>query len=107
MEENPIKKSARAGGIWAGTVRPGVFKPKEYVKGPEMTRSVLSDEEFELAKAIVLNYLRELPSITNREFRSLTRLSHDQGVGFFNRMVSEGHLSRTGKASGIKYVLAS
>ena len=72
-----------------------------------MTKSPLSNEEFELAKGLVLTYLREHPSITNREFRSLTRLDSEQGVSVFNRMLSEGHLARTGKASGIKYVLPS
>jgi hypothetical protein len=70
-----------------------------------MGEAQLSGEEFAKAMAVVLAYLEDHPSITNREFRSLTRFNYDQAIWFFNRMVAEGVPLRVGKTSSIKYVL--
>ena len=72
---------------------------------PPINRTTLTDDEFQRARDAVRDYLKAHPSIANREFRALTRLGYDQAIKFFRRMVETGELRRTGKASGIKYVV--
>jgi hypothetical protein len=66
--------------------------------------SKLSDEEFARAERLVLAYVEERKSITNREFRALTGLNYDQAVTFFNKMIGVGTLMRVGKTTAIKYI---
>jgi hypothetical protein len=63
----------------------------------------LSDEEFEKARALVITYLAEHTSISNREFRSLTQLDYDQAITFFKKMVTAGTLVRAGKTTSTRY----
>ena len=63
----------------------------------------LSEEEFDKARDLVLAYLAEHQSITNREFRALTKLDYDQAITFFKKMVTEGLLSRSGKTTSTRY----
>jgi len=65
----------------------------------------LSDAEFAEARRAVIDYVSKHRSITNRHFRELTKLSYDQAIAFFNRMIKENALLRVGKGSGTKYVL--
>jgi hypothetical protein len=67
--------------------------------------SKLSTEEFARAERLVMAYVEERKSITNREFRALTGLNYDQAVTFFNKMIGVGTLTRVGKTTAIKYVL--
>ena len=69
--------------------------------------TTLSDSEFDMAREVVLRYLRENESIANKEFRGFSNLSYDQIITLFNRMMREGVLVRVGKTSGTRYVLPS
>jgi hypothetical protein len=63
----------------------------------------LSDEECARARTLVISYLEEHTSISNREFRALTQLDYDQAITFFKKMVTAGILVRAGKTTSTRY----
>ncbi len=67
----------------------------------------LSAEEFTRARVLVYFYLAEHKFIANRDFRELTHHTYDQAVTFFNTMVAEGFLVRSGKTTSTRYSLNS
>src|SRR5262247_1433104 len=64
----------------------------------------LPEEQIRRIEQIVITYLDKNPSISNTELRALAGMRYDQATYFFNRMLEEGKLQRTGKTSGIRYV---
>jgi hypothetical protein len=75
-------------------------------EGPSRSaRRLVSEEEYQCAKDVILPHLAKHRAITNREFRALTQLSSDQAVTCFNRMIAEGLLVRVGKTTNTKYLL--
>jgi predicted HTH transcriptional regulator len=69
-----------------------------------MPSTRLPEAHIRRIERIVITYLAKNPSISNTELRALAGLRYDQATYFFNRMLEEGKLRRTGKTSGIKYV---
>ena len=72
-----------------------------------MGKTSLDDDEYLRTASIVQAFLRKNGHITNRGLRSLTGLSYDQAIKFFNRALSEDVLERRGRASGTNYVVKS
>jgi hypothetical protein len=64
----------------------------------------LPEAQIHHIEQIVITYLDKNPSISNTELRALADIRYDQATYFFNRMLEEGKLRRTGKTSGIRYV---
>ena len=64
----------------------------------------LPEEHIRHIEQIVITYLEKNASISNTELRALAGIKYDQATYFFNRMLEEGKLRRTGKTSGIRYV---
>jgi len=64
----------------------------------------LSEEQIRHIEPLVVTYLDNHPSISNTDLRALAAIRYDQATYFFNRMLEEGKLLRTGRTSGIRYV---
>ena len=64
----------------------------------------LPEEQIRHIEQIVITYLEKNLSISNTELRALAGIKYDQATYFFNRMLEEGKLRRTGKTSAIRYV---
>jgi predicted HTH transcriptional regulator len=64
----------------------------------------LPEEQIRRIEQKVMAYLDKNPSISNTELRVLTGIKYDQATYFFNRMLQEGKLLRTGRTSGIRYI---
>lgn len=73
--------------------------------GKKSSNTTLSDPEFEAYLGVALKFLEVNSSIRNREIRSISPISYDQAIYFFNRAVSEKRLVREGKGSATRYVL--
>ena len=69
-----------------------------------MPRSTLTDDQIRHVEPIAMRYLEKHVSINNKALRGLSGITYDQATYFFNRMLEEGKLRRTGKTSGIRYV---
>jgi hypothetical protein len=54
---------------------------------------------------MILKYVAERGSITNRECRQLTGLSYDQGIKIGSAMCTLGMLKKHGEGSVTKYIL--
>ncbi len=66
----------------------------------------LSEEECRRVEKLTVEYLVIHSTITNRELRALGKVSSDQAVWFFGRMVKRGKLRRVGYRGSTKYVLS-
>ena len=55
---------------------------------------------------LILGYVSEHGSITNREFRELTGLSYDQGIKIGAAMCMLGMLRKKGEGRATKYIAA-
>lgn len=66
--------------------------------------TTLSDSTVQVLEAKVFEYLQGNDHITNRELRSLTGITYDQAIYFFNKLLREEKLARIGVASATKYV---
>ena len=51
-----------------------------------------------------MRYLEKKLSINNKELRGLSGITYDQATYFFNRLLKEGKLLRTGRTAGTRYV---
>ncbi len=66
----------------------------------------LSEEECRRVERLTVEYLVIHSTITNRELRALGKVSSDQAIWFFGRMVKRGKLRRVGSRGSTKYVLS-
>ena len=69
-----------------------------------MPRSTLTEDQIRHVEQIAMCYLEKHLSINNKEIRGLSDITYDQATYFFNRMLKEGRLLRTGRTSGTRYV---
>lgn len=69
-------------------------------------KSSCDKADYGRAVKLTSEYLRTHPAITNRELRAISAVSYDDAIRFLGRMVDEGLLTRMGKSSGTRYVLA-
>ena len=69
-----------------------------------MPRSTLTEDQIRHAEQIAMRYLEKHVSINNKELRSLSGITYDQATYFFNCMLKEGRLLRTGRTAGTRYV---
>src|SRR2546425_11261952 len=64
----------------------------------------LPEEQIRHIEQTVMAYIDNNLSISNTALRALTGIKYDQATYFFNRMLHEGKLLRTGRTSGIRYI---
>ena len=69
-----------------------------------MPRSTLTEDQIRHVEQIAMRYLEKKLSINNKELRGLSGITYDQATYFFNRMLQEGRLLRTGRTAGTRYV---
>ena len=69
-----------------------------------MPRSTLTEDQIRHVEQIAMHYLEKHLSINNKELRGLSGITYDQATYFFNRMLKEGRLLRTGRTAGTRYV---
>jgi hypothetical protein len=60
--------------------------------------------QFERALAQVRGFFRQRPTMTNADFRALTKLRSDQAVSFFNVAIERGAVERRGHSGTTHYV---
>ena len=65
----------------------------------------MSDDAFEPLWVRVQILLHAAPTVTNAALRSLTGVSYDRAIQFFNSAVKRGLLERRGRACRTHYVL--
>jgi hypothetical protein len=70
-----------------------------------MPRTVLTEAQIRHVEQTVMDYLDKNFSISNSELRALVGIAYDQAIHFFNRMITEGKLLRTGRGVKTRYVL--
>ena len=58
------------------------------------SNTTLTDSEFESYLGVALKFLETNNSIRTREIRSISPISYDQAIYFFNRAVTENRLIR-------------
>jgi hypothetical protein len=69
-----------------------------------MPRSTLTEDQVRHVAQIAMRYLEQHMSINNKALRGLSGITYDQATYFFNRMLQEGRLLRTGRTAGTRYV---
>ncbi len=69
-----------------------------------MPRSTLTEDQIRHVEQIAMRYLEKKLSINNKELRGLSGITYDQATYFFNRLLKEGKLLRTGRTAGTRYV---
>ncbi len=69
-----------------------------------MPRSTLTEDQVRHVAQIAMRYLEQHRSINNKALRGLSGITYDQATSFFNRMLQEGRLLRTGRTAGTRYV---
>ena len=69
-----------------------------------MPRSTLTEDQICHVAQIAMHYLEQYMSINNKALRGLSGITYDQATYFFNRMLQEGRLLRTGRTAGTRYV---
>ena len=69
-----------------------------------MPRSTLTEDQIRHVAQIAMRYLEQHGSINNKALRGLSGITYDQATYFFNRMLQEGRLLRTGRTAGTRYV---
>lgn len=70
-----------------------------------MSKTTMTEDEYRSARDFALALMASAEYLTNRELRKVTRITYDQAIFFFNRMVEEGSLVRFGRGSGTRYRL--
>jgi predicted HTH transcriptional regulator len=70
-----------------------------------MSSHTLNEDRLAELEKLVLEFMCDHETITNRKLREISSINYDQAIYFFNRMIEKGTLKRIGVSSGIKYVL--
>jgi predicted HTH transcriptional regulator len=69
------------------------------------SQAKLSEARFSECLKIVVAYLKDKPSVRNRDIRQAAGITYDQAIHFFNQAISENLLLRQGSGSSTCYVL--
>ena len=71
----------------------------------DQSQTRLSEQEFRACLSKTRQFLRDHESVRNETLRSISGISYDQAISFFNRAIQVGALERRGRAGGTHYVL--
>jgi hypothetical protein len=67
--------------------------------------TILSKEEVNKLKTLLLQFFSDNDCITNRKLRELYGITYDQAIYFFGQMIKENIVNRLGTTSSIHYTL--